>query len=552
MHSNTHRTKTTTQLFTLRRQNTGSKTQPACSLMLTGHGICTFNVSCAPERELKSDLVTDDPTTVSLGNCKNWGHATSPDLYTWTKYPIALQCDKYSIWGGSVVVDKNNTSGFFPNQTDGVVAIYTQHHLVNKTNEQAIAYSMDGGYTFIKYAKNPVLRLPAGNNQDFCDPKVIWHQPTQRWVMAVAKPALATIGIYTSSNLIDWTLASDFVNQNLADTGQRFECPNLVPIPRVNTTGAEDPNLPTIPGGEIGDFGDYILLGSFGGGSPLNNGSVTRYFPGRFNGTHFEPIDNRIDRFIDFGPDNYASHFFFGLPDGAPVVSLGWSSNLQYGGSVPTGPREGWSGIVTGPREGYLIHDPGAGDLSYFSRPIGLDALRDRTYADLSLQQMTNQRVSYNRSEAVLVEIHFEMQPHDDDPVEINLDFFFKASSGPEQIQCSIVFRTWTADFLCDRSQATPNWTLSNPLLNQMSVQQVRPLLPFHNPAVRRWSVQAIMDRSILEVYLNGGVIAGTITMFPGSPLDTVHLRTNQIPIWANLKVKVQGLRAGPSAHLEM
>jgi beta-fructofuranosidase len=465
--------------------------------------------------------------------------------------PIALQCDEYGIWSGSIVVDKNNTSGFFPNQTNGVVAIYTQHHLVNRTEEQAIAYSTDGGYTFTKYAKNPVLQFPAGS-ENFRDPKVIWHCPTQRWVMAVAKTALTTIGIYTSSNLVDWTSVSDFKNQHLVDAGHGFECPNLVPIPRINSTGAEDPNLPTIPGGEIRDFGDYILLASSGGGSPLNGGSVTRYFLGKFNGTHFDPIDNRTDRFIDFGPDNYASQFFFGLPDGAPVVSLGWASNLRYAGSVPTGPREGWRGILTGPREGYLIHDPGEGDLSYFSRPIGLDTLRDQTFADISIQQAVNQSVSYNSSEAVLVEAHLEMQPYDDDSVEINLDFIFKTSLGPEKILCTIIFRTWTADFGCDRSQATLNWTLSDPYQNQMTALRVRPLLPFHNPAVRRWEVQVIMDQSILEVYLNGGVKSGTITMFPSSPLDTVHLRTNKIPIWASLKVKVQGLRAGRSAYFEM
>jgi hypothetical protein len=60
------------------------------------------------------------------------------------------------------------------------------------------------------------------------------------------------------------------------------------------------------------------------------------------------------------------------------------------------------------------------------------------------------------------------------------------------------------------------------------------------------------MDRSILEVYLNGGVKTGTITVSPSSPLDTVHWQTNKIPQWANLKVTVQGLRAGWGAHLEI
>jgi beta-fructofuranosidase len=373
--------------------------------------------------------------------------------------------------------------------------------------------------------------------------------------MAAAK--MASVGIYTSPNLLDWTLASEFKNQNLMGSGHEFESPNLVPIARIETTGAKIPNYPTVPGGEVRDYGDYILLVSSIKGSPLNGGSITRYFPGKFNGTHFKSIDNRIDRFIDFGPDNYASQFFFGLSDGAPVVSLGLASNLQYAGSVPTGPREGWRGILTGPREGYLIHDTsphGAdeGDLSYFSRPIGLEELKDETFADITVQHATDQSVSYKNSNAVLVDIKFVMQPDNDETIEINLDFAFKASSGAEQIVCSVVFRTWTADFVCDRSQATLNWRLSDPFFNLMSATQVRPLLPFHNPAVRRWEIQAIMDRSILEIYLNGGVRTGTITMFPSTPFDTVHLRTKDIPRWATMQVKVQGLRADRSGHFEI
>jgi sucrose-6-phosphate hydrolase SacC (GH32 family) len=86
--------------------------------------------------------------------------------------PIALQSDDYDIWAGSTVIDQNNTSGFFPNQTNGVVAVFTQHHTVTGKQEQAIAYSTDGGHTFTKYSKNPILPR-TDENRDFRDPKVI-------------------------------------------------------------------------------------------------------------------------------------------------------------------------------------------------------------------------------------------------------------------------------------------------------------------------------------------------------------------------------------------
>jgi beta-fructofuranosidase len=461
--------------------------------------------------------------------------------------PVALRDDEYDIWGGSAVIDQNNTSGLFPNQTNGVIAVYTQHHPVTGTQEQAIAYSADGGYTFTKYSKNPVLRSPQ-ENQYFRDPKVIWHESTQHWVATVAK-TFTTIGIFTSPNLIDWVAASEFTNQDLVDVGHGFEYPNLVPIPRINSTGAKIPNHPTVPGGTIKDFGDYILLSSSSRGSPLNGGSITRYFPGKFNGTHFESTNDRTDRFIDFGPDNYASQFFFGLPRGVPVVSLAMASNLRYNTSSPAGHGLGQTSIFTGPREGYLIHGPSEGDLSYFSHPVGLDSLRGEILASFSAGELLDRSVYYSSSEAVLVEATFEMQPPDDGTVELNLDFIFRSSKSSGQILCTTIFRTWTADFGCDRSQAISKWLIDNSLLNQMSARQVLPLLPFHNPAVRRWEIQAIMDRSILEVYVNKGVKAGTATVVSEPVFDLIHFHSGKIPPWAALTIKVQRLRSERGAQ---
>lgn len=63
----------------------------------------------------------DDATALVAGN-QHWGHATSQDLYHWVNQPIALfPPNNYTyVFSGSSVVDVNNTSGFFPNQTNGV------------------------------------------------------------------------------------------------------------------------------------------------------------------------------------------------------------------------------------------------------------------------------------------------------------------------------------------------------------------------------------------------------------------------------------------------
>jgi beta-fructofuranosidase len=414
--------------------------------------------------------------------------------------------------------------------------------------QQAIAYSVDGGYTFTKYSKDIALRVQEGT-ENLQDPKVIWHEPTQRWVMTAAKATSTAITIYTSPNLIEWAVASEFTNQGLAAATHGFEFPNLVSIPRISSTGAENPNWPTVPGGIVQYFGDYIILSSSNRGSPLNGGSITRYFPGKFNGTHFQPIDNRSDRFIDFGPDNYASQFFFGLPEEAPVVSVGLATNLFYTTSLPAGRGSFQASTFTIPRESYLIHGPNEGDLSYFSRPVSLDSLRSGTLANFSAQNLSDASVFYNSSEAVIVEARFEMQPPDDEDVELNVDFIFRSSKSSGHILCTTVFRTWAADFGCDRSQASLNGSIDDSLLNQMSTHQFRPLLPFHNPAIRRWVVQVIVDRSILEVFLNNGVRTGTIRTFSELLIDTVGFQSSKIPTWATLSVNVQRLRPERSAR---
>ncbi|KAF2660770.1 glycoside hydrolase family 32 protein [Lophiostoma macrostomum CBS 122681] len=416
--------------------------------------------------------------------------------------PIALQSDDYHICGGSTVIDKNNTSGFFPNQINGVVAIYTQHHISTGRQELAIAYSSNGGYTFTEHLKNPIFPQPA-RNHTLLDPKVVWHEPTQHWIMTTAAPSPPTLEIHTSPNLLNWTLSSTLTHPDLISADHALEYPSLLPIPRLNSTGAKDLNHPTVPGGTILDFGDWILVVSSRAGTPFSGGSVTRYFPGTFNGTHFMPRSDRTDQLIDFGPDNYATQLFYGLPLGVPVVGIGLAENLGST-SPPLGGYESGSGhtsIFTAPRESYLIYGSGEGDLSLFTRPVALSTLCGETLANFSISGATQQtqtqtrtqtqthlsdrsinaQILYNASSAILIDLHFEMQPPDDKTVELNIDFILTSSQvpgdptsdpdpdpGSSQIYCTVIFKTWTADFACLHtspsisSMSSPSSTPSN------------------------------------------------------------------------------------------
>lgn len=104
----------------------------------------------------------------SMWGNMHWGHATSTDLVNWEHHGDAISPDALgTIFSGSCVVDKDNTAGF---GAGAIVAFYTS---ASDRQVQSMAYSLDNGKTFKKYARNPIL---TSTQRDFSDPKVIWHE----------------------------------------------------------------------------------------------------------------------------------------------------------------------------------------------------------------------------------------------------------------------------------------------------------------------------------------------------------------------------------------
>ncbi|MDB5012282.1 MAG: glycoside hydrolase family protein [Daejeonella sp.] len=257
----------------------------------------------------------------------HWGHATSKDLVHWEEQAIALYPDSLGwIFSGSAVYDKNNTSGLGKNGKMPLVAIFTHHNSkLEKEGRkdyqyQSIAYSLDEGKTWTKYAGNPVLKNPG--ILDFRDPKVRWNEEARKWIMTLATKDRITL--YSSPDLKNWSKESEF-GETIGAHGGVWECPDLFPM--------------SINGKTV-----WVLLVSINPGGP-NKGSATQYFVGDFDGKTFKPYTTET-RWVDWGADNYAGITWGNTGDRR--IFLGWMSNWQYANVVPT---EKWRSAMTIPRE---------------------------------------------------------------------------------------------------------------------------------------------------------------------------------------------------------
>jgi len=228
-----------------------------------------------------------------------WGHAISPDLLHWRQLPNAIEPDEFGdIWSGSAVVDWPNSAGLGQGSEETLVAIYTAAGGVSPRSAgqpftQRIAYSNDRGRTWTKYHGNPVLGQIVGGNRD---PKVTWHSPTNRWVMA----------LYLTGN--EFAL---------------FTSPDLKRWQQIQTL--------TLPGSEeCPDFFEMPVDGDPGNARWVFTAANGRYLVGRFDGRVFTPESGPHP--ADAGANFYAVQTFSDIPpmDGRRI-QMAW----MRGGSYP-------------------------------------------------------------------------------------------------------------------------------------------------------------------------------------------------------------------------
>lgn len=166
-----------------------------------------------------------NPKDPAWGNM-TWGHAVSTDMLHWRQLdhallPYEIEGRKGTIFSGTAVIDHNNSLGVQVGQRKTLAAIFTYAN-DQPSFYQALAYSTDGGGKWTYYNEGRAVVPNQGFDKGERDPKVFWHEPSQRWVMVLwVKLKPGKVRFFTSTNLKDWAVASDL------DRDWAFECMDL-------------------------------------------------------------------------------------------------------------------------------------------------------------------------------------------------------------------------------------------------------------------------------------------------------------------------------------
>ena len=233
-----------------------------------------------------------NPMSTEWGNM-TWGHAVSTDLFRWTDLGDTLFPDETgTMFSGSAVVDERGVAGFGEN---AILLFYTAAGGNNEMSKdvpftQCLAYSTDGGKSFNKYEKNPIIPHIVGANRD---PKVQWSDELGKYTLSLYLDG-CDYAIFTSDNLLDWTRFCD-VPMPLDN-----ECPDFYPLP-------------------AGDGVKWVF-----------SGAHDTYIVGDLTENGFVPTQEPLRYMIGPGP-SYAAQTFSGT--GSRRIKIPWE-NVPAPGAV--------------------------------------------------------------------------------------------------------------------------------------------------------------------------------------------------------------------------
>lgn len=420
-----------------------------------------------------------NPYGVKWGNM-SWGHASSSNLIHWKNHQTALLPNELGdIFSGSIVIDKQNTAGFGEN---AICAFYTS---ATDKQVQSLAYSTDNGMTFTNYEHNPIL--VDENYKDFRDPKLFWHQETNKWIMSLATGQ--TITFYESTNLKKWSRLSEF-GQGIGNHDGVWECPDLFQV--ANNKDSK-----------------WVLFVSINPGGP-NGGNATQYFIGEFDGITFTPDDIPYPLWIDYGRDNYAGVTWHNNPRKKPKY-IGWMSNWDYANDIPT---KHFKNAMTLPRTIELANN----GKHFYLKNYPVKEVKELRVEKVDIStQLLQKSLNINNflednNGAYEILIDFAIVENSTSKVVLTL-------SNHESEKLTFSLNLHKETLTVDRSESG-NISFSDKFAN---TKIIAPLVK-----EQKYQLKLFIDKASAELFVNKGKLAITNTIFPSEPYNNIHLEVEK------------------------
>lgn len=415
-----------------------------------------------------------NPYGSAWGNM-TWGHSVSSDLIHWEDMGDAIFPDENgTVFSGCCVIDERNDTGLGAGTQ---LAFYTANAPDRQT--QCLAYSHDGGKTYKKYEGNPILTSDV--ERDFRDPKVFWHAPTHRWIMALG--AGKKINFYSSDNMLEWEFESSFNDADRPDNAFVWECPDLFLL---NVDGSEQSR--------------WVLMVSVL--APGGSESYVRYWIGWFDGHKFIPDDTEPRyRLMDYGTDFYAPSTWENEPSGRRVL-IGWLNGVGYGAKQPT---TYYRGMHTVPRE-IALKESAKGDVVLTATPC------------IELNTMQNLAASFRN---VIVADSYDFRRLCE---ENNGAFVVDMNTSNNSDYYTITLFNEVGEsvellFDCVQKTMSVNRGKSGKVdLNEKFIHTWS--LPLRN--ISSLELSMFVDRSSIECFINGGEEVVSFQVYPTQPYNSI------------------------------
>ena len=423
-----------------------------------------------------------------------WGHSTSGDMIHWTDQPYPVTGDPGDNMGintGSSVLDKNNVAGFGANAVIGFHTISNGH-----TQGVGISSSLDNGYRYDLYGSNPILPTTGfSNNDDFRDPQVFWHAPTNKWILIIARGPYKKISFYKSDDLKTWTWASDF-GPSGGYSGDNWETPDLFPLP---------------VDGNISNMKWVLTVGVYPGSSDTVR---EVYHIGNFDGTTFTSDNPNTELRLDNGRDFYAARTWrdYDSANQTRRTLLGWMGCWSYAGIAPSQQTYKGKGILALPRDLSLQTFPEG--VRLVQTPIqGLQSLR-RTATTFTNKAITGTNNISTYGSFVPAKNVYEFDATFTVNTSATFGFNLCVDNNVNR-KCIVKYNGATSVLTIDRSNC------SDATLNSIFLLPVSAAVPPENGKLR---LHVYVDQSSVEVFTNKGKVVLSTLTYPGTSQTGLEL----------------------------